>query len=29
VRKVRCLMLEPNVSAYVLMGACSGYLLIG
>ena len=29
VRKVRSLMLEPYVTVYVLMGACSGYLLIG
>lgn len=29
VRKVRTLMLEPYVTVYVLMGACSGYLLIG
>lgn len=28
-RKVRSLMLEPYVTVYVLMGACSGYLLIG
>ena len=28
-RKVHSLMLEPYVTAYVLMGACSGYLLIG
>jgi hypothetical protein len=29
VRKVRSLMIEPYVTVYVLMGACSGYLLIG
>ena len=29
VRKVQSLMLEPYVTPYVLMGACSGYLLIG
>jgi hypothetical protein len=29
VRKVRSLILEPYVTVYVLLGACSGYLLIG
>jgi len=29
VRKVRTLMMEPYVTVYVLMGACTGYLLIG
>jgi hypothetical protein len=29
VRRVQSLMLEPYVTPYVLMGACSGYLLIG
>jgi hypothetical protein len=29
VHKVRTLMLEPYVTMYVLMGACTGYLLIG
>jgi hypothetical protein len=29
VRKVRTLMLEPYVTVYVLMGASTGYLLIG
>ena len=28
-RKVRSLILEPYVTVYVLMEACSGYLLIG
>lgn len=29
VRQARSLMLEPYVNVFVLMGACSGYLLIG
>jgi hypothetical protein len=29
VRKVRTLMMEPYVTTFVLMGACTGYLLIG
>ncbi|MEI6830294.1 MAG: hypothetical protein WCK64_10685 [Synechococcaceae cyanobacterium ELA445] len=29
IRCVRTLMLEPFVTVYVLMGACTGYLLIG
>jgi hypothetical protein len=29
VRQARSLMLEPHINAFVLMGACTGYLLIG